>query len=146
MNKSMNNSYSKDEIINKSMDSNNIIRTGEINQSIEYPEKNCKSNNSSKLILNDSREDNNSSQMSDNNSSENNNSISKKFYKKASDKNRKNEECKIGLDKDKFYGFKMPVNTITQNDNTGEIIITTIDGGVYLFSQPNLSFYMDKSE
>ena len=146
MNKSMNNSYSKDEIINKSMDSNNIVRTGEINQSIEYPEKNCKSNNSSKLILNDSREDNNSSQMSDNNSSENNNSISKEFYKKAPDKNRNNEVCKIGLDKDKFYGFKMPVNTITQNDNTGEIIITTIDGGVYLFSEPNLSFYMNKDE
>ena len=142
---SMDYSYINDEIINKSMDNNNITRNGEVNQSLEYSKKNSKSNNSSQVLYNNSREDSNSSQIYKSNSSENNTNKSNEFYKKPPDKNIKYEESKVGTDKDKFYGFKMPVNTITQSENSGEIIITTIDGGVYLFSQPNLSFYMDKS-
>ena len=37
----------------------------------------------------------------------------------------------------------MPVSTITQSEETGEIIITTIDGKLYVFSTPNLDFYIN---
>ena len=146
INISMNNININDEINNKSMDNNIIVRKEEINESLEYHKKNSKSNNSSKILYNNSRDDINSSDMYDINSSENNNSLSQKFDKKPPDKKLLNEEIKIGLDKDKFYGFKMPVNTITQSEISGEIIITTIDGSVYLFSEPNLSLYMNKDE
>ena len=142
----MNSIHINDEINNKSMDNNIIVRKEEINESLEYHKKNSKSNNSSKILYNNSRDDINSSDIYYINSSENNNSLSQKFDKKPPDKKLKNEEIKIGLDKDKFYGFKMPVNTITQSEISGEIIITTIDGSVYLFSEPNLSLYMDKDE
>ena len=89
--------------------------------------------------------DNNNSSQDYYNKSLQNTIQSKDFYNKTLGKNEEGES-RIKSDKEKFLGFKMPVNTITQSDNSGEIIITTIDGGVYLFSQPNLSFYMDKSE
>ena len=40
-----------------------------------------------------------------------------------------------------FYDFDMPVNTITQLKESGEIIITTADNGIYRFSKPNLNLY-----
>ena len=40
-----------------------------------------------------------------------------------------------------FYDFDMPVNTITQLKESGEIIITTADKGIYRFSKPNLNLY-----
>jgi len=89
--------------------------------------------------------DNNNSSQDYYNKSLQNTIQSKDFYNKTLGKNEEGES-RIKSDKEKFLGFKMPVNTITQSDNSGEIIITTIDGGVYLFSEPNLSFYMNKDE
>ena len=40
-----------------------------------------------------------------------------------------------------FYDFDMPVNTIIQLKESGEIIITTADKGIYRFSKPNLNLY-----
>ena len=40
-----------------------------------------------------------------------------------------------------FYDFDMPVNTITELKESGEIIITTADKGIYRFSKPNLNLY-----
>ena len=40
-----------------------------------------------------------------------------------------------------FNGFIMPINNILQIEETGKIIITCIDGGIYLFNKPNLDHY-----
>ena len=54
------------------------------------------------------------------------------------------QEIEIGPEyDDNFEGFDMPVNSITQSQKTGEIVITTIDGGVYLFSKPNIDIYIN---
>ena len=34
----------------------------------------------------------------------------------------------------------MPVNNIIQTKDTGKIVITTIDGKIYLFTKPNLDY------
>ena len=47
-----------------------------------------------------------------------------------------------GVEEDKYFeGFNMPINNIIQKKDDGYIIITTIDGGIYLFSIPNLDYY-----
>ncbi len=43
-------------------------------------------------------------------------------------------------------GFNFPVNNIIQIKYSGKIIITTIDGRIYLFSKPNLELYLKKEE
>ena len=43
-----------------------------------------------------------------------------------------------------FHGFEMTVSCIKQTDN-GNIIISCIDGNIYLFSKPNLEFYLQES-
>ena len=61
--------------------------------------------------------------------------------------NKKNNEIKyiqdieIIEDDDNFNGFIMPINNIVQIKETGKIIITCIDGGIYLFNKPNLDSY-----
>ena len=40
--------------------------------------------------------------------------------------------------------FDLPVNNIIQTKDSGKIIITTIDGKIYLFSKPNLDFYLKR--
>ena len=40
-----------------------------------------------------------------------------------------------------FRGFELPVNNIIQIKDSGKIVVTTIDGRIYLFSKPNLDFY-----
>ena len=43
---------------------------------------------------------------------------------------------------DKFRGFELPVNNIVQLKDSGKIVITTLDGKIYLFSKPNLDLYL----
>ena len=45
---------------------------------------------------------------------------------------------------DKFRGFELPVNNIVQLKDSGKIVITTLDGKIYLFSKPNLDLYLKK--
>ena len=45
-----------------------------------------------------------------------------------------------------FRGFELPVNNIIQIKDSGKIVITTIDGRIYLFSKPNLELYLKKEE
>ena len=45
-------------------------------------------------------------------------------------------------DIENFYEFEMPVNSITQLKESGEIIITTTDKGIYRFSKPNLNLFL----
>ena len=45
---------------------------------------------------------------------------------------------------DIFGGFELPVNNIVQIKESGKIIITTMDGKIYLFSKPNLDLYLNK--
>ena len=44
---------------------------------------------------------------------------------------------------EEFQGFNMPVNNITQLQHNGKMVITTSDGGIYLFSKPNIDFYIN---
>ena len=54
------------------------------------------------------------------------------------------QEIEIGPEYgDEMENIDMPVSTITQSEETGEIIITTIDGKLYVFSKPNLDFYIN---
>jgi hypothetical protein len=41
-------------------------------------------------------------------------------------------------------GLNMPINNITQCEKSGKIVVTSMNGGVYLFSKPNLNFYIDR--
>ena len=43
-----------------------------------------------------------------------------------------------------FNGIDMPINNIIQTKDSGKIIITTIDGNIFLFSKPNLDYYNKK--
>ena len=43
-----------------------------------------------------------------------------------------------------FHGFEMTITSIKQTDN-GNIIISCIDGNIYLFSKPNLKFYLQEN-
>ena len=45
---------------------------------------------------------------------------------------------------DKFRGFELPVNNIVQLKDSGKIVITTLDGKIYLFSKPNLDLYLEE--
>ena len=40
--------------------------------------------------------------------------------------------------------FDMPINNIIQTKDSGKIIVTTIDGNIFLFSKPNLDYYNKK--
>ena len=44
-----------------------------------------------------------------------------------------------------FQGFEMTVTCIKQSEINGNIIISCIDGNIYLFSKPNLEFYLQES-
>ena len=43
-----------------------------------------------------------------------------------------------------FNGIDMPINNIIQTKDSGKIIVTTIDGNIFLFSKPNLDYYNKK--
>ena len=45
-----------------------------------------------------------------------------------------------------FYGIAMPINNLIQTKNSGKIVVTTIDGHVFLFSKPNLDYYNKKNK
>ena len=58
-------------------------------------------------------------------------------------KDEKSLNIRFLQDIENFGRFEMPVNTIIQCQKTGRIIITTTDGEIYLYSQPNLNLYMN---
>ncbi len=43
-----------------------------------------------------------------------------------------------------FYGIDMPINSIIQIKDSGKIIVTSINGYIFLFSKPNLDYYNKK--
>ena len=45
-----------------------------------------------------------------------------------------------------FQGFEMTVTSIKQSEINGNIIISCMDGNIYLFSKPNLEFYSQENE
>ena len=51
-------------------------------------------------------------------------------------------DLEISEEDKNFEGLFMPINNIIQKKDDGNIIITTIDGGIYLFSKPNLDHYL----
>ena len=56
------------------------------------------------------------------------------------------QNIEISEDDVNFKGFNFPVNNIIQIKYSGKIIITTIDGRIYLFSKPNLDYYLKKQK
>ena len=43
---------------------------------------------------------------------------------------------------DNFEGFNNSISGITQSKITGNILVTCLDGNVYLFKPPNIDFYL----
>ena len=43
-----------------------------------------------------------------------------------------------------FTGFERNISCITQSQKTGKLLITCWDGNVYLFSAPNISYYLNQ--
>ena len=41
-----------------------------------------------------------------------------------------------------FNGFKGPVTSIIQSNITGNILVSCFDGNIYLFTPPNLDYYI----
>ena len=56
------------------------------------------------------------------------------------------QNIEISEDDNNFKGFNFPVNNIIQIKYSGKIIITTIDGRIYLFSKSNLDYYLKKQK
>ena len=72
-----------------------------------------------------------------------------KLYKIYDNKVNGNEQLKylqdIELDEgNDFQGFHSAVTSINACKNTKKLIITCLDGTLYLFSKPNLEFYLDE--
>ena len=44
----------------------------------------------------------------------------------------------------KFQGFEMPVSCIKQSSIDGKLLVTSLDHNIYLFSKPNLEFYINR--
>jgi hypothetical protein len=42
-----------------------------------------------------------------------------------------------------FEGFQKAISCITQSKITGNIIITSLKGNVYLFNRPNIEFFLN---
>ena len=42
--------------------------------------------------------------------------------------------------------FEGPINCIIQSRTSGNILVTCYNGNIYLFSQPNINFYLDEEE
>jgi hypothetical protein len=45
-----------------------------------------------------------------------------------------------------FYGIDIPINNLIQIKDSGKIVVTTIDGHIFLFSKPNLDYYNKKNK
>ena len=51
----------------------------------------------------------------------------------------------IEYDSSEFQGFEMTVTCIKQSEINGNIIISCLDGNIYLFSRPNFEFYFQEN-
>ena len=54
-----------------------------------------------------------------------------------------NNELKYLQDIEDLDKLEMPVNSITQCKDSGKIVITTTDGAIHLFSEPNIKLYLN---
>ena len=52
----------------------------------------------------------------------------------------------IKNDKILFHNFKGPISSMLLSKTDGNIIITSWDGNVYLFSYPNIEYYLKEDE
>ena len=55
-------------------------------------------------------------------------------------------EQKVKNDKILFHNFKGPISSMLQSKTDGNILITSWDGNVYLFSYPNIEYYLKEDE
>ena len=69
-----------------------------------------------------------------------------KKFKNSMEENIRNQNGKKKLEYDLIYftGFQRNISCITQSKKTGKLLITCWDGNVYLFSAPNISFYLNQ--
>ena len=52
----------------------------------------------------------------------------------------------ITIDDENFEDFEGAVSCIIQSSITGHILVTCENGNVYLFSQPNIEYYLRKDK
>ena len=45
---------------------------------------------------------------------------------------------------EKFKGFQGPINSIIQSKVKGNVLVTCYDGNVYLFTPPNIDYYLEE--
>ena len=57
-----------------------------------------------------------------------------------------NDKPEDNKNKNKEKGLNLPINNITLCKRTKKIIATSMNGGIYLFSKPNLNLYIDRNE
>ena len=43
-----------------------------------------------------------------------------------------------------FEGFEEPISSIIQSKVTGNVLVTCYDGNVYLFTPPNIDYYLEE--
>ena len=48
--------------------------------------------------------------------------------------------------RDDMDAFNGPINCITQSTNTGHILVSCLDGNIYLLTPPNISYYLNEDE
>ena len=48
------------------------------------------------------------------------------------------------IQNEQFHGFDSAITSICQSSNDGKLLVGCLDGNVYLFSKPNLSFYYEE--
>ena len=48
--------------------------------------------------------------------------------------------------RDDMDAFNGPINCITQSTKTGHILVSCLDGNIYLLTPPNISYYLDEDE
>ena len=63
---------------------------------------------------------------------------------KTTVKKYKNTEQNLNYEDYNFDGFNGNISCITQSKRTGKLLITSWDGNVYLFSAPNISYYLNQ--
>ena len=59
-------------------------------------------------------------------------------------KKGKNKEYNIVKINQNFKGFRGPITSIMQTSSSGNILVSCEDGNIYLFTMPNLDFFLSK--
>ena len=123
------------------------IREIDISQ-INVENEFIKNNNSNNEPIKNDNSNNESIKNCNSNNKETNKELSINVEEKkdlnSEQKLRENAIKKL-KEMNSFKGFKGPVTSIIQSSSTGNILVTCHDGKVYLFTPPNLDYYLSNN-